>query len=485
MLLIACANVANLLLVQNAARDREIAVRTALGATRGQLVRQLLAEAMILAAAGGVMGLVVAYWALDLALSMAPSSMRFLSAENIALDRRGLAFAFALTAITGVLCGIMPALKGSKQLPQDALKSGARTATGGPRQERLRRTFVVAQLAVSVVLLVGAALLIRTFVRLMQVDPGFDARNLAIVQLELPAWKYPNREARLTFYDTLLDRVRALPGVAGAIRSGGAPPDGGDIKIGLTVEVEGRGVVLEDQKLLVPYSSVGEDYFSFMKIPLKAGRVFSADDTGGAPRAIIINQSMAARIWNRDNPVGQRMRIGTGASDPWLVVVGVVGDVYQFDYAQPRGQLGYYFPRSQTGTGSFQVLTVRTAEDPAKFLPLLRTRSAASIRISRFGSSRLSRARTGVLRTAPLLYGASLDVGVSRDCHRGGWTVWRPGVRDRAAHAGVWYSPRARRSDDRCDTAGVQRRCDRHGVRVGSGRRRQLLRHARTGLAAR
>ena len=176
---------------------------------------------------------------------------------------------------------MLPAIKGSRGVAQDALKGGGRSATDGPGQARMRSAFVVLQLAVSIVLLIGATLLARTFIQLKRVNPGFDARNLSIPTLELPRWRHPNMRAREEFFNTLTDRVRALPGVTGVTQGAGAPPEGGNIAFGLTFEVEGRGVVLDDRtagwqlRLVVPFSPVSADYFSVMGIPMLAGRGFS------------------------------------------------------------------------------------------------------------------------------------------------------------------------------------------------------------------
>ena len=372
VLLIACANIANLLFVQHAAREREVAVRTALGASRARLARQFLTEVMVLAGVGGLLGLLVAQWAIALLQATAPSQMTFLSIHAIGLDGRVLLFALLLTLLTGGLCGVLPALRSARAMPHHALKAGGRGATDAPGQERLRRAFVVLQLAVSVILLVGATLLARTFLRLTQVDPGFESAHLAIATLELPRWRYPTAEAREEFLTRLSDRLRALPGVVNITRSGGAPPDGGNLDFGLTFEVEGRGVVLDDPKIVVPNSSVSGEYFAVMGIPIIAGRTFSADDTRGSPPAIVISQTMASRLWPGTNAVGQRLRLRKNSNAPWYTVVGIVSDVYQFDYAQTRGQFAYYFPTTQRGVGAVQTIALRTAGDPATVLPLLR-----------------------------------------------------------------------------------------------------------------
>jgi predicted permease len=372
VLLIACANIANLLFVQHAAREREVAVRTALGASRARLARQFLTEVMVLAAVGGLLGLIVAQWAIALLQATAPPQMTFLSVHSIGLDGRVLLFSLLLTLLTGALCGSVPAWRSARAMPHHALKAGGRGATDGPGHERLRRAFVVLQLAVSVVLLVGAALLARTFLHLTQVDPGFESDHLALTTLELPRWRYPTAEAREAFLATLSQRLRALPGVVDVTRSGGAPPDGGNLDLAPTFEIEGRGVVLDDPKLVVPNSSVSPEYFAVMGIPMIAGRSFSADDTSGAPAAIIISQTMASRLWPGTNAVGQRLKLRQNSNAPWYTVVGIVQDVYQLDYAQTRGQFAYYFPATQRGLGAVQTIALRTAGDPAFVLPLVR-----------------------------------------------------------------------------------------------------------------
>jgi predicted permease len=231
---------------------------------------------------------------------------------------------------------------------------------------------VIGQVAVSVILLVGASLLTRTLIGLIRNAPGFDPRNLAVVTLEVPRWKYPDGQARRAFYQTLDQQVQALPGVIGATVNGGAPPDAGGFRIGPSIEIEGKGVVVNDPKQLVPFSSIGPEYFSVMGVPLKAGRTFDDSDAQGATPTIVINERMAERVWNGANPVGQRVKIGSGPQSPWYTVVGVVGDVYQFDYAETKGVPTYYLPVSQSGVAANQTLVVRTSGDASRILPLLR-----------------------------------------------------------------------------------------------------------------
>ena len=371
VLLIACANIANLLLVQNAGRDREVAVRAALGASRTRLLRQFLLEGAVLASLGGAAGLLVAQWAIALLATLLPREMTFLSANDVALDRRVLLFALALTASTGVLFSLLPALKGSRVVLFETLKAGARTATQTAGQERLRRAFIVAQLAVSCMLLVGASLLARTFVHLLRVDPGFDAGHLAVVTLQIPSWKYRTGEDRARFFQTAAERLKALPGVIGATVSGGAPPSGGGFSFGLTFEVEGRGVVLNDERLEIPNSAEPPDYFSVMGIPLKRGGTFTSYASPGIEPEIVVNEPLAARLFGGEDPVGKRVRVGAGANS-WHRVVGVAGRVYQFRYDSTQDSPAFYRAASRDRAGSVQTIVVRTAGEPSSVVPLIR-----------------------------------------------------------------------------------------------------------------
>ena len=370
VLLIACANISNLLLVQNAGRDREIAVRAALGASRGRLLRQMLSEGALLAFVGGVLGVLVAQWAIALLASMVPPNMITLSTNDVALDRRVLLFAVVLTALAGVLFSLLPAIKNSRLMLFDALKTGARTATQSVGQERLRRTFVVAQLGVSCMLLVGASLLARTFVHLQRVDPGFDADRIAIVTLQLPTWKYKTSGDRWTFYDTLVQRIKVLPGVTGAALSGGAPPTGGGISFGLAFEVEGRGVVLNDERLEVPNHDAPPDYFAVMGIPMKRGRTFTSYAAPGVEPEVVLTEQLASRLFKDEDPIGKRIRMDSNA--PWSTVVGVVGRVYQFRYDRPENGIAYYRPSFRDRAGAVGTIVVRTASDPSSVVPLIR-----------------------------------------------------------------------------------------------------------------
>lgn len=393
VLLIACANIANLLLVQNASRYREIAVRTALGASHGALVRQFLTESALLSLFGGALGLLVAQWFIDILASSAPEDSGIVNVNAFGLDARVVLFAIAATTLAGCLSGILPAIRGARSASHDALRSGGRSATDGPKQERLRQVFVVLQVAVSVVLLVGATLLARTFLQLIRIDPGFDPRGIAIASLELPRWKYQTATARREFFAGLIERVRNLPPVSGVAMSSGS-----SITFGMTFEVEGRGIVLDDSEIEVPHSNVSADYFSVMRIPITAGRGFNAEDVAGAPLAIVINQAMASRLWNGSTPVGQRVRMGTRPTDPWYTVVGIAGDTYQYDYTQTQAPLTFYLPISQAGIAPLMTIIARTNRDPATLLPLIREQVRALDQ-----GQPIWRLRTGVTEFAEFL----------------------------------------------------------------------------------
>jgi putative ABC transport system permease protein len=318
---------------------------------------------VLLALTGGVVGVALAYWGIELLAAFTPPALTFLNVNEIALERRVLGFAVILTALTAAGVGLVPALRGSRTVLHESLKAGTRAATAGPRQERVRRAFVVVQLAVSLVLLVGAGLLTRSFAHMTRIDPGFDARQLVTASLSLPRWKYPTAAAQQQFYADAVQRLRALAGVRSATLAGGAPPQGGGFSFGLQFDVEGRGIVLNDPDLILPFVEVQPEYFSVMGIPLRAGRTFSGEDTPTSPPSIVISEEMARQLWKGEPPVGRRIRMGP--ERPWYTVVGVVGDVYQLEHARPRGMFAVYYAMSQSrGIAVQQTLIVRTAGEP-------------------------------------------------------------------------------------------------------------------------
>ena len=370
VLLIACANAANLMLTRAASRQRELAVRAALGAGRWPLVRQFLSESLLLAVAGGGVGVLLAMWLTEIVVAIAPRGLTFLSLNEIRVDLRVLAFTFGISLLTGLIFGLAPALRATRINLNDALKSASRASTGSGRHNLFRNTLVVVQMALSMVLLVGAGLLVHSFLRLQAIEPGFDTRNVVTIDLSLPSWKYSSPAARNQFYEELTERMRALPAVADATVSGGAPPAGGGLMFGLDVETEGSPVPT-DPNLVLPMNTVTADYFRVLRIPLKRGRYLTEADANPSAPGIIINEGMARRLWPVTEAVGGRLRLTTRGS--WYNVVGVVGDTYQFRPSNLPGSFEVYMTGAEGVMGwAQQTLIVRTTATPETMFAALR-----------------------------------------------------------------------------------------------------------------
>jgi predicted permease len=356
VLLIACANVANLLLARAATREREMAIRTALGAGRWRVVRQLLTESVLLSAVSGALGLLLAVWGLALLRRLNPSNIPRLA--SIGVDGRVLAFTTAVAVLTGILFGLAPALRSSRVTLSETLKEGGRSLVGG--HHRLRNLLVVAEIALSLVLLIGAGLLIRSFIRVQQVEPGFASRNLLSLRLALVGPAYSEESRRASFYQQLWERIRRLPGIEAA---GGVSvlPLGGVSWGSITIEgydaASGQGMIQADQRA----ASVG--YFETMKIPLIRGRFFTEQDTKESARVVIVDENMARTYWPNTDPLSKRLKQGGADSTaPWLTVVGVVGNVKQYAL-ETDSRVALYVPHLQSGAGSLSV-AVRTTVDP-------------------------------------------------------------------------------------------------------------------------
>src|SRR6185436_14548386 len=324
VLLIACADIASLMLTRALSRQREMAVRAALGADRGRVVAQLLVEAGVLALAGGAVGLGLAQWLARVLVSMAPPSIPRLS--GITIDGRILAFSAAVSLLTALVCGLLPAIELSRPAAADALKEGGRTASPGRRQRRMFSGLVAMQVAVAVVLLVGGALLFRSFSRLMAVDPGFRGDRTLTLATSLPVAGYRTGADVRAFYSRLMERFGAIPGVVAAGASTDLPLGVRDRR-GFTIENE------RDSNRDLPHSCANESvigqYFDALGIPLKRGRVFTPQDDSRAEPVVVINEAMARRFWGED-PVGQRVAWGNNTQHgPWMRIIGVVGDVKQ------------------------------------------------------------------------------------------------------------------------------------------------------------
>ena len=366
VLLIACANVANLLLSRALARRREIAVRTAVGATRARIVRQLLTESVLLAAAGGALGLLLAALALDAIRALGSRSVPRL--HEIAIDEPVLLFTLALSVLSGIVFGLVPALRLSAVDVHTDLKDAGRGGAGAAiwgRGQSLRRALVVAELALSVVLLIGAGLLLRSFVRLQQVPPGFNPDNVLTLELTMTGRRYAGPETVLETYRLLWERLGTLPGVTAA---------GGVSMLPLSqmfawgpIVLEGRPLPSGESFVNVDQRTVGGGYFAAMQIPLLKGRLFTEQDTRDTPRVVVIDDHMAEVLWPGEDPLGKRMRRGgMDASDsaPWLTVVGVVGRIKQYTLDERDSRIAMYHPHTQNPSRAMNVV-VRSRTDPA------------------------------------------------------------------------------------------------------------------------
>ncbi len=369
VLLIACANLANLMLARVGGRQKEIAVRTALGASRLRIMRQLLVESVILALGGGLIGLLLAMWAVRWVVSLSADSIP--RVQEISVNPRVAAFTFLVSLLTGVLFGLAPAIQASKSDLTDALKESGRT-TAGVRRNRLRNVLVVSEVALSLVLLVGAGLLIRTFAKLSQVNPGFNPEQVLTMGVSLLPNKYPEEEQVATFYSQVLERAASVPGVIALGATAGLPLSGSDTTDNFTIE--GRPPIAKEAEPLTEYWVVTPHYFQSMAIPLLAGRDFSVTDTKQSPNVVVINEEFRRRHFGSENPLGHRLRLQGMERDP-LLIVGVVGDVRNIGLdEQPRAAAYVPFwqdPLSKSFARSL-TLVARTKSDPVAVAGSLR-----------------------------------------------------------------------------------------------------------------
>jgi len=358
VLLIACANVANLLLARAAARGKELTMRRALGARRWRLVRQLLTESVLLSLAGGAAGLVVAGWTRQALLALRPDSLpQFNTVET---DGGVLLFTLTLSLATGILFGMAPAMRGAGQNLNLALQSAADNATTGKGSRRLRHAFVVAEIAISLVLLAGAGLTLRSFVRLLNSDLGFRTDHTVTARVNIPSDKYPDDAQVTTFCDRLLARVRSTPGVESAGMTSFLPLTGHNFDN--SFDVVGRPPRPASDRQYALARFVDPQFFGVLGIPLLRGRGIEKLDRQGSPRAIVISESMARSLWPHGDPIGQHLLVYLGMDEsPWQIV-GVVGDVRSDIAASPEPTM--YFPYAQMPY-RFMVLAVRTHEQPA------------------------------------------------------------------------------------------------------------------------
>ena len=358
VLLIACANVANLLLARAAYRQQEIAVRTALGASRLRVVRQLLTESVMLSIVSGLLGLGLSLWLIKLLIAITPPNTPRM--DEIRIDLRVFLFTLGVTVLAGLLFGLFPALQTSRPNLNEMLKdSGRRGAESGSRN-RIGSLLIVSEISLSFILLAGAGLLIKSFLNLRQINPGFNADNVLVMRVGLPG-TYKTGESQIQFYKQLIDNVRAIPGVqsAGAVLS--LPLRGDDFNLGRAVIREGRPMT-PDEAISVRHLAVVADYFQTLQIPLKAGRFFTDHDNLQSTKVVIVSEKFARELWPNENPIGRRFTIWR--NEEFLrEVVGVVGDtkVDSLD-KEPENQM--YVPFAQEPTWGSLSLVVRTTGEP-------------------------------------------------------------------------------------------------------------------------
>ena len=362
-LLVACANLAGLLLVRFSERRRELAVRAALGAGRGRLLRQMAGESLALALLGGAAGTALAAAGLETLKALLPAGLP--RADEITIDWRVLAFSIGISLLTGLLAGLFPALSSSKSAILEALQEAGRGQSAGRGQRRSQAILVVGEVALAFVLLVGAGALIKSFANLISVEKGFSPSNLLVVSLALPTSGYPELQQLRAFHTELRPRLEALPGLRAATAVSNVPFSGGSSSHSIFLEASS-----ELEEINVEESTVWASYFQAMEIPLISGRAFREADREGSPLVAIANRKMADQYWPGRDPIGQRFKLDQ-EGEAWVTVVGVAGDVRQHGFRiEPRPMLYYHYPQSEEGR--FISLVIKAESDPSSLAGLVR-----------------------------------------------------------------------------------------------------------------
>ncbi len=357
VLLIACANVANLLLARGVSRQKEIAVRAALGAGRTRIIRQLLTESLLLAGLGGVLGLMLAWEGTAALVALSPPEL--LDAASVAINGPVLGFTFGVSLLTGIIFGLVPAFEAARFELHESLKEGGKNIGGGTRSHRLRNAFVVAQVALALVLLVGAGLLIKSFSRLQSVDPGFNAKNVLTMTVNLSSWKYDTDRKTIDFFKQAVERLQALPGVeaAGAINY---LPFAGP-HAGTLVEIEGRPKPPPGQGLTTGICVTDANYFSVMRIPLERGRLFTQQEATEMRHVVVINETFARKYFPNEDPLGKRVTIYMKEENLPTEIIGIVGDSKHMALDGETEAMAYW-PHAEQAF-PFMTLVIRTRGD--------------------------------------------------------------------------------------------------------------------------
>ena len=367
VLLIACANIANLLLARATARSRETAIRAAIGAGRGHILRQALTESLLLGVGGGLLGIAVAYWGVAGLVALGPSEVPRLASARV--DAPALGFALLVALLAGLISGLAPALRMAAQFPHEALKEGGRAGSTGGRRDRLRSVLVVAEIALALVLLTGAGLMIRSSVALNQVDPGFDPRGVTVAHVSLPEAGYETPDKVGQTFARIAERLEQVPGAMAAGLASAAPfenaNDNGLIPEGRPLDIS--SAIQSDFRLVTP------GYHQAMGIRLRRGRLFTADDRAGATRVMIVNETLARQAWPGEDPIGKRIACceqGENGAPVWKTVVGVVTDVRARGLGE-RVRPEFYLPMAQSPAAAWRwidrmmTLALRSPGDPA------------------------------------------------------------------------------------------------------------------------
>ena len=362
VLLIACANVANLLLARAAYRQQEIAVRTALGASRMRVVRQLLTESVLLSIVSGVIGLGLSIWLVKLLIAISPANSP--RVDEIGIDLRVFGFTFGVTVLAGLLFGLFPALQTSRPNLNEMLKDSGRHGAESGRRNRIGSLLIVSEIALSFVLLAGAGLLIKSFLNLRQINPGFNADNVLVMRLSFLWPKYKEEELRVQTYKQIFDNLKVIPGVqsAGAVLS--LPLRGDNFALGRSVIREGRPMTPEEA-VNARHLTVNGDYFQTLQIPLKSGRLFTDQDNLQSPKVVIISEKMARELWPNENPIGRRFTEWRDEKFP-REVIGVVGDT-KVESIDKDTENQMYIPYLQDSNWTDLTLVVRTTGDAGAF----------------------------------------------------------------------------------------------------------------------
>ncbi|MGD0220943.1 MAG: ABC transporter permease [Terriglobia bacterium] len=375
VLAIACANISNLLLARATSRQRETAIRSALGATRRRLIRQWLVESMLLGLLGGGLGVLLAFLCLEVqVIRIPPEFARMLPGwGKIAINTPVLLFTSVISMGTGLLFGFLPALRASRPNVNDSLKEGAPSTGFGPRHRLLRNTLIVSEVALSLALLVTAGLMMKSFLRLERVSPGFNPDRLLTMFIALPDARYTSSEQTVNFYEQLIERVQNLPGVQGAAAANMLPLGG--MNTTSTLRIEGRPEPAAGQEPEANFRTVTNSYFRTMQIPILRGREFTSEDSAKGQLVVAINKAFAERFWPGEDPLGKRVRFsGPLADQPWHTVVAVVGNIQ--DELNVPAPAEMYFPLRQQAR-STMALVVRTSPDPQSLEASVRRQVAA------------------------------------------------------------------------------------------------------------